>query len=140
MRLMARLLLEGLDGTLRGLRAQRLDRPDPGDRECHGGLVGIDWRFSRQPSGSARASAAGAKVTGEMKVPHPGTYSLGSGIPIEGNVAGDVFTFQDLRGVLSGDVAVGGDDMVGRILSQWGVQRASLHRGSALPQSGSTTR
>src|SRR5215470_6122758 len=93
----------------------------------------IDWRFSRQPSGSVRASAAGAKVTGEMKVPHPGTYSLGSGIPIEGNVAGDVFTFQDLRGVLSGDVAVGGDDMVGRILSQWGVQRASLHRGSAVP-------
>jgi len=82
----------------------------------------------------------GAKVTGEMKVPQPGTYSFGSSILIEGNVAGDVFTFRDQRGVFSGELTVGGDDMVGRILSQWGVQRASLHRGSALPQSGSTTR
>jgi len=82
----------------------------------------------------------GAKVTGEMKVPQPGTYSFGSGISIEGNVAGDVFTFRDQRGVFSGELTVGGDNMVGRILSQWGAQRASLHRGSAGPQSDSATR
>ena len=82
----------------------------------------------------------GAKITGELKVPQPGTYSFGSGVPIEGNAAGDVFTFRDQGGVFSGELTVGGDNMVGRILSQWGVQRASLHRGSALPQSGSTTR
>src|SRR5215467_10987062 len=82
----------------------------------------------------------GAKVTGEMKVPQPGTYSLGSGISIEGNVAGDVFTFRDQRGVFSGELTVGGDNMVCRILSQWGVQRASLHRASGGPQSDSATR
>jgi len=82
----------------------------------------------------------GAKITGELKVPQPGTYSFGSGVPIEGNVAGDVFTFRDQRGVFSGELTVGGDNMVGRILSQWGAQRASLHRASAGPQSDSATR
>ena len=82
----------------------------------------------------------GAKITGELKVPQPGTYSFGSGVPIEGNVAGDVFTFRDQRGVFSGELTVGGDNMVGQILSQWGVQRASLHRASAGPQSDSATR
>ena len=82
----------------------------------------------------------GAKITGELKVPQPGTYSFGSGVPIEGNVAGDVFSFRDQRGVFSGELTVGGDNMVGRILSQWGVQRASLHRASAGPQSDSAPR
>jgi len=82
----------------------------------------------------------GAKVTGVMKVPPTGTYSLGSGIPIEGNVAGDVFSFRDQRGVYSGELTVGGDDMVGQILGQWGRRPASLHRGSAAPPSESATR
>ena len=82
----------------------------------------------------------GAKVTGVMKVPPTGTYSLGSGIPIEGNVAGDVFSFRDQRGVYSGELTVGGDDMVGQILGQYGKRPASLHRGSAGPPSDSATR
>ena len=79
----------------------------------------------------------GAKVTGEMKVPQPGTYSLGSGIAIAGSVSGDLFTFHDQRGTFSGELTVGGDNMVGKISSQWGAQRASLHRGSASPQESS---
>jgi hypothetical protein len=81
----------------------------------------------------------GAKVTGVMKVPPTGTYSFGSGVPIDGNVAGDVFTFRDQRGIYSGELTVGGDDMVGQILGQYGKRRASLHRGSAAPQSDSAT-
>ena len=81
----------------------------------------------------------GAKVTGAMKVPPAGSYSLGSGIPIEGSVNSDVFTFRDQRGIFSGELIVGGDDLVGQILSQWGVMRASLHRGSAGSQSDSAT-
>ena len=79
----------------------------------------------------------GAKVTGEMKVPQPGTYSLGSATAIAGNVSGDLFTFQDQRGVFSGELTVAGDDMMGKILTQWGPQRASLHRGSASSQGSS---
>ena|SRR5215467_12892672 len=79
----------------------------------------------------------GAKVTGEMKVPQPGTYSLGSATAIAGNVSGDLFTFHDQRGIFSGELTVGGDDMVGKILSRWGAQKASLHRGSASPQESS---
>ena len=82
----------------------------------------------------------GAKVTGVMKVPPTGTHSLGSGIPIEGSVAGDVFSFRDQRGVYSGELTVAGDDMVGQILGQWGRRPASLHRGSAAPPSESATR
>ena len=82
----------------------------------------------------------GAKVTGVMKLPPTGTYSGGLGIPIEGSVAGDVFSFRDQRGVYSGELTVGGDDMMGQILGQWGKRPASLHRGSAAPQSDSATR
>ena len=82
----------------------------------------------------------GAKVTGVMKVPPTGTYSFGSAVPIDGNVAGDVFTFRDQRGIYSGELTVGGDDMAGQILGQYGKRRASLRRGSAAPPSDSATR
>ena len=82
----------------------------------------------------------GAKVTGVMKVPPTGTYSFGSGVPIDGNVAGDVFTFRDQRGIYSRELTVGGDDMAGQILGQYGKRRASLHRETTGPQSDSTKR
>ena len=34
--------------------------------------------------------------------------------PIEGSMAGDQFTFQDLRGTLTGELTVGGDEMTGQ--------------------------
>jgi len=82
----------------------------------------------------------GAKVTGVMKVSPVGSASFGSSLPIEGSLAGDVFTFRDQRGVYSGELTVGGDDMVGQILGQWGKRPASLHRESAGTQSDSATR
>src|SRR5215467_828280 len=75
-----------------------------------------------------------------MKVPPTGTYSFGSAVPIDGNVAGDVFTFRDQRGIYSGELTVGGDDMAGQILGQYGKRRASLHRETTGPQSDSTKR
>jgi len=82
----------------------------------------------------------GAKVTGVMKVPPTGTYSFGSAVPIDGNVAGDVFTFRDQRGIYSRELTVGGDDMAGQILGQYGKRRASLPRETTGPQSDSTKR
>ena len=82
----------------------------------------------------------GAKVTGVMKVSPVGSASFGSSVPIEGNLAGDVFTFRDQRGVYSGELTVGGDDMAGQIFGPGGKRRASLHRESTGAQSGSTTR
>jgi len=55
----------------------------------------------------------GSKVTGV------GMISVSNDrFPIQGSVAGDVFTFKSLRGSTSGELTVGGDDMKGRIL--WG--------------------
>lgn len=34
--------------------------------------------------------------------------------PIEGSMAGDVFTFRDVRGTLTGELTVGGDEMTGQ--------------------------
>jgi len=55
----------------------------------------------------------GSKVTGV------GMISVSNDrFPIQGSVAGDVFTFKSLRGSTSGELTVSGDDMKGRIL--WG--------------------
>src|SRR5262249_45938065 len=81
----------------------------------------------------------GAKVTGAMKVPPAGSYSLGSGIPIEGSVNSDVFTFRDQRGIFSGELIVGADALLRQILLHCGEMRASLRRGSRGSQSDSAT-
>ena len=54
----------------------------------------------------------GAKVTGVINMPAYGASFSGR---IDGNVAGDVFTFKDDRGAYSGELTVAGDDMVGQI-------------------------
>jgi len=82
----------------------------------------------------------GAKVTGVMMVSPTGSASFGSSIPIEGSVAGDVFTFRDQRGTYSGELTVGGDNLEGQIVSHYGQRRASLRRGGGVPQSDSATR
>jgi len=43
-------------------------------------------------------------------------------------MAGDVFTFNTLRGSASGELTISGDDMSGHILWIYGNRRASLHR------------
>ena len=82
----------------------------------------------------------GAKVTGMMKVSPVGSASFGSSLPIEGNLAGDVFTFRDQRGVYSGELTVGGDDMAGQIFGPGGKRKASLRRESPGNPSDSATR
>ena len=82
----------------------------------------------------------GAKVTGMMKVSPVGSASFGSSLPIEGNLAGDVFTFRDQRGVYSGELTVGGDDMAGQIFGPGGKRKASLRRESPGTPSDSATR
>jgi len=82
----------------------------------------------------------GAKVTGVMKVSPVGSASFGSSLPIEGSLAGDVFTFRDQRGVYSGELTVGGDDMAGQIFGPGGKRKASLRRESPGAPSDSATR
>jgi len=65
----------------------------------------------------------GTKVTGVA------TISLsGAPFPIQGGMAGDVFTFKSPRGTGSGELTVSGDDMSGQVLWGCGNSRMSLHR------------
>ena len=54
----------------------------------------------------------GSRAIGSFLAPVLGTLTRGS-MPIEGSVAGDVFTFKDARGSLSAELAVSGDEMRG---------------------------
>jgi hypothetical protein len=72
----------------------------------------------------------GTKVTGFATTPHWGT---GDTSPLQGNMAGDVFTFNTLRGSASGELTVAGDDMSGQVAWIYGSRRASLHRVDSLP-------
>lgn len=60
-------------------------------------------------------SAAGPKVTGTVELPTGGASIPGmssDGIPIEGSVSGDTFTFHELRGQkMQGEFQVNGDEM-----------------------------
>ena len=58
-------------------------------------------------------------------------YGASFGGRIDGNVAGDVFTFKDDRGAYSGELTVAGDDMVGQISGPQGKRGTSLRRGSS---------
>ena len=51
--------------------------------------------------------------------------------PIEGTVAGDVFTFKDARGGFSGELTIGGDEMTGRIFGPFGTRQVSLRRANS---------
>jgi len=69
----------------------------------------------------------GTKVTGVA------TISLsGAPFPIQGSMAGDVFTFKNLRGSSNGELTVSGDDMSGQILWGCGNSRMSLRRVDSL--------
>jgi len=58
----------------------------------------------------------GAKVTGEMKFRGvaEGVSALVGGVPIEGTVSGDTFTFHEMTGPdAHGEFQVSGDEMIG---------------------------
>jgi len=82
----------------------------------------------------------GARVTGVITVPPFGGSSLTSGVPLEGSVAGDVFSFKDSRGVYSGELTVSGDDMTGQVFGPGGKRKASFRRESAASQPDSPRR
>jgi len=69
----------------------------------------------------------GPKVTGLLKW----LTGAASG-PVEGSVAGDVFTFKTARGTVSGELTINGDEMTGQIIG-WplggqGTRMISLQR------------
>ena len=76
----------------------------------------------------------GSKVTGFATIREGGTT------PLQGNMAGDVFTFNTLRGSASGELTVTGDDMTGQVAWIYGSRRASLHRVDSLPRTESPPR
>jgi len=89
-------------------------------------------------SGSLRGSQAprdvrlelkqeGSKVTGTMRL-LPAFTPDETLSPIEGNVAGDLFTFHDPRGALSGELTVGEDEMTGRAEGLYGQRGITLRR------------
>src|SRR5499425_2189505 len=82
----------------------------------------------------------GTKVSGVATMLLGGNYGGGDTSPLEGNMAGDVFTFKMLRGSASGELRVGGDDMSGQILWIYGNRRMSLRRVDASSRTESPPR
>jgi len=82
----------------------------------------------------------GTKVSGVARMLLGGNYGGGDTSPLQGNVAGDVFTFKMLRGSASGELTVSGDDMSGQILWIYGNRRASLRRVDASSRTESPPR
>ena len=82
----------------------------------------------------------GSKVSGVATMLLGGNYGGGDTSPLEGNVAGDVFTFKMLRGSANGELTVSGDDMSGQILWIYGNRRALLRRVDASSRTESPPR
>ena len=84
----------------------------------------------------------GPRVTGFIRLlpGGAGTGYQGRGLPIEGGMAGDVFSFKDERGNFSGELIVGGDEMTGRIFGPMGTRQVSLRRVSPPSQPKEPTR
>jgi len=57
----------------------------------------------------------GSKVTGEFHTTGYMASWISTDGPIEGTVAGDVFTFADSRGTFRGETRIEGDEMTGQI-------------------------
>ena len=76
---------------------------------------------------------AGPKVRGSMQgrgfVPGPGTGS----VPIEGTIAGDVFSFRQTNGPGKGELTVRGDEMTGEVSIGF-LYPIILHRIESLPR------
>jgi len=87
----------------------------------------------------------GAKVKGWVRM-HWGGMRSGSSLameqsPIEGTVAGDVFTFKALQGTLDGQMTVSADEMTGLVSTTTGGPRVlSLRRTKSPTPPDSPTR
>jgi hypothetical protein len=78
-----------------------------------GSMVSPDGQPSVSQDVKLELQQEGPKVIGSFRMGYLGASVRGS-VPIEGSVAGDVFTFKDARGTLAGDLTVNGDEMKGR--------------------------
>ena len=56
--------------------------------------------------------------------------------PIEGTVAGDVFTFRQTNGSVTGEMRVSGDEMTGQLLGGFGNSPFTLRRIDSSPPPG----
>jgi len=81
----------------------------------------------------------GSKVTGEFHTTGYLASWISTDGPIEGTVAGDVFTFADSRGTFRGETRIEGDEMTGQITTSRPV-RIILRRVDASKTSPSSTR
>ena len=93
------------------------------------GRVASAATASGSPELSFELEQQGSTVKGFVRVTAkggPGT-NIYSGGPIEGTVAGDVFSFRDMRGT-NGELTVSGDEMNGRASLLGSSQPLSLRR------------
>ena len=75
----------------------------------------------------------GSKVKGSIRMQGGGAGRVGGSRgedrgPVEGAVAGDVFTFKESNGPLEGELTVSGDEMTGRVSTTFGSRPISLRR------------
>jgi hypothetical protein len=87
----------------------------------------------------------GSKVTGSMQMQGTGTRTGGvtpaqATGPVEGTVAGDVFTFNALNSPLEAQMIVSGDEMSGRASSTTQVGQLTLRRIDSPARPGSPPR
>lgn len=111
-------------------------------------LVTVDvtgvWVGTAQAAGAAtirlELEQQGSKVKGTVHRLGAGTAGpSGTGAttgPIDGTVAGDVFSFRQTNGVLTGEVTVAGDEMTGRVTGS-GTSRISFQRIGSSPRPSS---
>jgi hypothetical protein len=83
----------------------------------------------------------GAKVLGSFAGAFLGGSFVRGSLPLAGSAAGDVFTFKDSRGSLSGELTVSGDEMRGQgLVGNSRPVKFDLRRIDASPPSAPPTR
>jgi hypothetical protein len=103
-------------------------------------LVTVDVTGTWEGSASSGAffqlklEQRGTRVQGSSRRMGGVSYSLVtlSG-PIEGTVAGDVFTFRQTNGSVTGEMRVSGDEMTGQLLGGLGTSPVTLRRADSSP-------
>ncbi len=111
-------------------------------------LVTVDVTGTWQGRGLAKTAGGGTTMmslelqqeaaTAKGSMITTGFIAVGIGLsgPVEGSVAGDVFTFKQTNGPLMGEFTVSGDEMTGRVLVGSGVP-ITLRRVGPVSRPGS---
>ena len=111
-------------------------------------LVTVDVTRTWQGRGLAKTAGGGTTMmslelqqeaaTAKGSMITTGFIAVGIGLsgPVEGSIAGDVFTFKQTNGPLTGEFTVSGDEMTGRVLVGSGVP-ITLRRVGPVSRPGS---